>query len=273
VNVAERLIAQARHGRFDELLPELLDLARRPKGSRNPVWEATAAAIQILFWQDRFAEAAELAENLILRDGPLAGELCDQTVPFRSAFLAAERYAGEPARPRLLAAAERVPEGRNLRTDLLWVADQLPDRPIEELLPNAAAWGGPATSPDGLSGAHLLDREYTSLTPREQRLVWQTLAGANLFGRAHELAESSGDTPPQFAVCTWLAGWYATEGDLERGERMLLAARLRWWPFATWDAIPDPPVLQPALRLVVTDRVREDYLTRPIGPEAGSDQR
>lgn len=35
-----------------------------------------------------------------------------------------------------------------------------------------------------------------------------------------------------------------------------------------WDAIPNGPVLQPTLRLITTDRVREHYLTRPIGPEA-----
>uniref|UniRef100_J1RSY1 Uncharacterized protein n=1 Tax=Streptomyces auratus AGR0001 TaxID=1160718 RepID=J1RSY1_9ACTN len=58
------------------------------------------------------------------------------------------------------------------------------------------------------------------------------------------------------------------EGDIPRGERMLLAAHARWWPYMKWDAIPASPVLQPTLRLVTTDHVREHYLTRPIGPEA-----
>jgi hypothetical protein len=49
---------------------------------------------------------------------------------------------------------------------------------------------------------------------------------------------------------------------------MLLAAHSKWWPYMKWDAIPDDPVLQPTLRLAVTDRVREHYLTRPIGPGA-----
>ncbi|KQV13244.1 hypothetical protein ASE03_14975 [Kitasatospora sp. Root187] len=55
---------------------------------------------------------------------------------------------------------------------------------------------------------------------------------------------------------------------MARGERLLLAAHSRWWPYMKWDAIPNGPVLQPTLRLITTDRVREHYLTRPIGPEA-----
>jgi hypothetical protein len=54
---------------------------------------------------------------------------------------------------------------------------------------------------------------------------------------------------------------------------MLLAAHADWWPYATWDAIPDSMVLHPVLRRACTERVREYYLTRPIGPEAAKEQR
>ena len=270
MNAAEQLVSQARHGRFVELLPQLLTMAGRADGSRDEAWEAAAAAIQILFWQDRFAEAAELAETVIDRDGPLGGELCDQDTPFRAAFLGAQAHAGLPAAPRLLAAAGHVPAGRNLGEELLWLAEQVSDRPVEELLPNHADWGGPAKSLGGAS-AELVERgfsDFGGLAEADRNLVWQALAKANDFERAHALAESSGQTPDRFATCTWLAGWYAVRGDVPRGERILLAAHDRWWPYMKWDAIPDAPVLQPTLRLVVTDRVREHYLTRPIGPEA-----
>ncbi|MER8182695.1 hypothetical protein [Kitasatospora sp. NPDC094015] len=273
MNVAERLVSQARQGRFLEVLPELLGLAERPGGNRNPVWEAAAAAIQILFWQDRFEEAADLTAMLIERDGPRGGELCDQSVPFRSAFLAAELHAGVPARPRLLAAAAAVPDGRRLGAELRWVADQLADHRVEELLPNPGDWGGPVKPLDGHSGTQFVDRDHHGLTAREKRLLWEALAWSNDFARADRLARESDEAPQQVAVCTWLAGWYATRGEIASGERMLLAAHERWWPSAKWDAVPDPPVLQPALRLVVTDRVREHYLTRPIGPEARSDRK
>ncbi|GAA0696255.1 hypothetical protein GCM10010193_58740 [Kitasatospora atroaurantiaca] len=267
MNAAEELIAQARHGRFSELLPDLLAMARRADGDRDEVWEATAAAIQILFWQDRFAEAAELAEAIIAQDGPLGGELCDQDVPFRSAFLAAELHGGTPAPSRLLAAAEHVPAGRNLSEDLLWLAEQLPERPVEELLPSHFDWGGPARSLD-VATTELLERGFNELAATDKSLVWQALAKANDFERAHAVAEASDEKPDRFATCLWMAGWYAVRGDIPRGEQMLLAAHSRWWPYMKWDAIPDAPVLQLTLRLVTTDRVREQYLTRPIGPEA-----
>ncbi|MFJ8442312.1 hypothetical protein [Kitasatospora griseola] len=267
MNAAEELISRARHGRFGELLPDLLAMAGRADGSRDEAWEAAAAAIQILFWQDRFAEAADLAEQLIAQDGPLGGELCDQDVPFRQAFLAAELYAGRPAAPRLAAAAEHVPAGRNLGEELLWVAEELPARPLAELLPCPFKWGGEA-GPLEPGTEDLLAADYAALTPADRQLLWQNLLNANAFDRAHTLAETSGEAPDRFATCLWMAGWYAVRGDLARGEQLLLAAHGRWWPYMKWDAIPDAPVLQPTLRPVVTDRVRAQYLTRPIGPEA-----
>jgi hypothetical protein len=267
VNAAERLISQARHGRFEELLPGLLGVAERSGGDRDEAWEAAAAAIQIFFWQDRFAQAADLAEAIISRDGLLGGELCDQDIPFSIAFLAGELHAGTPAQPRLLAAADRIPEGRNLGSDLLWLAKELPGRPVQELLPSYFDWGGPA-EPLDRGDAELAERDFSTLKADDKYTLWQALTEANDFEQAHQLAESSGEVPDRYAPCLWMAGWYATRGDIVRGERMLLAARGRWWPYMKWDAIPDDPVLQPTLRLVVTDRVREHYLTRPIGPEA-----
>jgi hypothetical protein len=247
----------------------LLDLAQRRGGPRDPVWEAAAASIQMLFWCDRFTEAAELAETLIAQDGPAGGELCDQDIPFDAALLAAQAHAGISAHPRLVAAAGQIPEGRILGTDLLWLAEQLPARSVEELLPSHGDWGDPVKPLDGVIGAHLVELDYSTLTAREKGVVWQALSVANDFPRAHELAESSGETPEQFAICLWMAGWYAVKGETALGEKLLLAAHGRWWPYMKWDAIPDSIVLQPTLRLVATDRVREHYLTQPIGPEAG----
>lgn len=269
MNAAEETVSRARHGRFGELLPRLQELATDPGAAGTAdAWEAAAAAVQILFWHDRFGEAAEVAEALITRDGPLGGELCDQDMPFGVAFLAAQTHAGIPAAPRLTAAAAQVPEGRVLQDDLLWLAEELPVRPVEELLPNHANWGGPARPMDGVIGADLVERDFAALDSGQKRLVWQALAKANDFERAHELFEASGEAPEQFAVGVWLAGWYGTQGDIARGESMLLAAHGRWWPYAKWDALPDALVLQPALRSVATERVRTHYLTRPIGPEA-----
>ncbi|MFG2098492.1 hypothetical protein [Streptomyces sp. NPDC048612] len=218
---------------------------------------------------DRFAEAADLAESLIALDAPAGRELCNQDMPFDSAFLAAEVHAATAAAPRMAAAAAHVPVGRVLGERLRWLCDQLERRPVEEFLPGSLKpWGSPAQPLDGVIGAHLVERDYGDLASHEKRVVWQALAAANDFPRARALAEATGETPGQFALCVWMAGWYANQGEIERGAEMLLTAHGRWWPYAKWDALPHEIVLHPTLRLVATDRVRKHYLTRPIGPEA-----
>ncbi|MEY9841807.1 hypothetical protein [Streptacidiphilus sp. EB103A] len=266
MTLAEQVISGARRGAFRESLAELLGLARDHASPFG--WEAAAAAIQILFWEDRFAEAAQLAEDLIVGTAPAGGEICDQDVPFDTAFLGAQIHAGLEAAPRLVRVAESVPTGRVLQEELLWTASSLAERPVVDMLPNAGAWGGEAKPLEGVIGADLVGREYQELSARQQRVVWQALHSANDFPKARDLSERTGETPEQHAICVWMAGWYATEGALAEGEEMLLAAHRRWWPYQAWDAIPDSMVLHPTLRLVCTDRVREYYLTRPIGPEA-----
>ncbi|WP_030276824.1 hypothetical protein [Streptomyces sp. NRRL B-24484] len=264
----ERLTSRARHGRHREVLPELLALATDPAAPPDPAWEAGAAAVQILCWEDRFAEAGELAALLIERQGPGGGDLCDQDMPFDDAFLAVQLYAGVPAQPRLRAAADHVPEGRVLQDRLLWLAEQLDVRPVESLLPCHYDWGGPLRPRDGVIGEWLLDRDFTALEPRDKPVAWEAIAKTNDFARGRELVESLGELPDQYYLCLWLAGWYAVEGDVAGGERMLLAAHTRWWPYTRWDVIPTSEVLQPTLRQVVTDEVRQHYLTEPAGPEA-----
>ncbi|MFJ4189377.1 hypothetical protein [Kitasatospora sp. NPDC089509] len=268
MNKSEKIISDSRKGNFLADLPDLLEIASKKGGARGPVWEAAAAAVQVLFWTGEFIQAADLTQALIESDGPLGGELCDQSVPFRSALLAGQLYADVPAAPRLAACVERIPDGRHLRRDLEWSSQELPRQGAELLLPCHSDWGGPVRPPDGVIGAGLLDRSYHELDGKQRRLVWEALCETNDFARAHQLLTDTRAEPEQYSICLWMAGWYATHGEIEHGERMLLAAHSRWWPFAKWDALPDAPVLQPTLRLVVTDKVRDHYLTRPIGPEA-----
>ncbi|MYT68380.1 MULTISPECIES: hypothetical protein [unclassified Streptomyces] len=268
MNAAEKLISHARQGHFEETLPHLLEIARRPGGARGPVWEAAAASIQILQWLDRFAEAADLAGALIRDDGPAGGELCDQDMPFDEALLAAPDISREGLSERLAAVAAHVPAGRILRERLDWLGAQPAQRPLEELLPGHAPWGAAPPVEGFQHRSALVERDFDALTDSEQRVVWQSLATANDFPRAHELVATGGHTPAQYDQCCWMAGWYAVRGDVERGEAMLIAAHDRWHPYMKWDALPTDPVLQPTLRQVTTDRVREHYLTRPIGPEA-----
>lgn len=266
MSTAEDLISRARHGAFQQVLPELLAVAG---DSADPCgWMAAAAAVQILFWEDRFAEAAQLVEELIVSTAPSGGEICDQDFPFDTAFIAAQIHAGIEAVPRMRRAAASAPEASILRQDLLWQASSLAERSALSLLPDASDWGGRVNSLEGVIGAELVERDYGELSARQKRVVWMALNSANDFPGARRLMDSSGERPEQYAVCVWMAGWYAAEGEIHRGEEMLLAAHDDWWPYATWDAIPDSMVLHPTLRRACTERVREYYLTRPIGPEA-----
>ena len=50
-----------------------------------------------------------------------------------------------------------------------------------------------------------------------------------------------------------------------------MAAREHWHLFTWWQTLPHTPVLNPGVRPVVTSRVQEEYLTRPVGLPEDSD--
>lgn len=264
----KQLAGQARRGEFREALPALLALANSPDAAPAEAWQAAACAITILFWLDRFADAADLAQTLITRQGPYGGPICAQDAPFDTALLAAEIHAGIPAAPRLARLGAQVPVDSVLGKRLAWLTEQLPGRGVPELLPNHALWGGPPQPLDGVIGANLLDADYATLPVGKRRALWNALRTANQIEPARALYERTGDLPPQWAVCTWLAGWYAIMDQGDQGAGTLIAAHDRWQPYMHWDALPGDVVLQPALRPLATEHLREYYLTTPIGPEA-----
>jgi hypothetical protein len=260
----KQLATQARCGAFRETLPALLDLAHAPGTSLSEAWQAGAAAITILFWLDRFADAADLAEALITAGGPI----CAQDAPFDAALLAAEAHAGIAAAPRLARLAQHVPGDSVLGKRLTWLAGQSPARPVRQLLPNHAPWGEPAQLLHSVIGAGLLDEDYAALPVGKRRVLWNALRTTNQIEPARALYEKSGELPPQWAVCTWLAGWYAMLDEDDHARRILIAARERWRPYMHWELLPGDVVLQPVLRTLATEPLREQFLTTPIGPEA-----
>lgn len=260
----KQLAAAARRGEFRLTLPALLDLAHAPGTALGEAWQAGAAAITILFWLDRFTDAADLAEALVAAGGPI----CAQDAPFDAALLAADAHAGTAAAPRLTRLAQHVPGDSVLGKRLTWLAEQLPDRPVERLLPNHTPWGEPAQPVDGVIGAALLDEDYASLPVGKRRVLWNALRTTNQVEPARALYERTGELPPQWAVCTWLAGWYAMLDEGDHARQILIAARERWRPYMHWELLPGDVVLQPVLRTLATEPLREHFLTTPIGPEA-----
>jgi hypothetical protein len=264
----EQAVSRARGGRFRDELPGLLATARRVDGDRGEAWVAASAAVEILQWQDAFTEAADLAETLIRSDGPLGGELCDHGQTLVNALLHAEWRTGVPAQPRLAALADRVPEGRVLRRRIDDAVRRLETTPAAEDQNFWFNWGRDPQSPDGVIGSWVLEEDYASL-PRDRKFTyWRVLHDISDFDRAERIRQETGELPDDFSVCLWLAGCHGLRGDLATGEELLLAAHARWWPFDTASALPTEPVANVHLRPLVTDRVREYYLTTPIGPEA-----
>lgn len=260
----KQLATAARRGEFRRTLPALLDLAYAPDSAPDEAWQAGAAAITILFWLDRFTDAADLAEALITAGGPISA----QDAPFDAALLAADAHAGIATGPRLARLAQHVPGDSVLGKRLAWLAEQLPARAVEQLLPNHAPWGESAQPLDGVIGAALLDEDYAALPVGKRRALWNALRTTNQIEPARALYEESGELPPQWAVCTWLAGWYAMLDQGDHARRILVAARERWRPYLHWELLPDDVVLQPVLRTLATEPLREHFLTTPIGPEA-----
>ena len=263
------LVEIGRRDGFPAILPALTDLARSGAGPET-AWQACAAAVGILAWSDRFVEAAELAELVIARDAPGGGSLCDQNEPFGEVFIAAELHAQVPAGPRLARLAEAVPDKRVLRS---WLSNRykgLEIKPLSKLMSNFAPWDkAPGSLDDEIGGAYV-GQDYHGLTLPKQRVLWEALRSTNRFEQAVELMDKVGEVPPAWVVCTWLAGGFVRQDDIDRAEAVLLAAHGMWIPYEDWDVLPPDPVLQPQLRPAATARVRERYLYPSGAPDSAS---
>jgi hypothetical protein len=263
---AAELASQARRGRFVEVLPHLLAVARSDADPEQ-AWQAAMGAIEILYWQDGFVEAAELAERVV-RGAPPGSEVNDQGFPFVDAIIDAQLRAGVPAEPRLRDLADRLAPDSYLRERLLSAADEsaagtweAPDRSYD--------FGAPVRPvDDSVIGGELLSKDFSTLKPKQKRVYWQALYNTCDFPRADDIFRTLGESPEQFDLCSWMAGCYALRGEVTLGEELLIRAHSDYWPFTIWDTLPTSQVVDPVIRTAVTERVREYYLTQPVGPEA-----
>jgi hypothetical protein len=258
----KRLARRALSEGYRAVAPELRRIADGEDGAdAGEAWQAAAASVGILYWTGEFAAAAELAEQVVRRDAPAGGALCDQRKPFAEVFVAAQLHAGVPAAPRLEALAGVVPEGRVLQKWLASRARKIGSTPLPMLLPNFAPWDQPPGPIEDQIGGRYVDSDYASLREPERRVLWEALRTTNRAEQAVALMDANGGAvPPVWPVCTWLAGALVNAGQAERAERILLDAHELWIPVDVWDVLPSDPVLQPAVRPAVTERVRERYL-------------
>lgn len=265
---AHRLATRARCGEFRAVLPELHALAERDGANAGDRWQAAAAAITIMFWLGEVGQAADLAERVIDGQSSAGQPILSEDFPFDMALLAAQLHGGVPAGPRLDRLAGQLSGESVLGRRLSWLSRELTRQPVERLLPNYSSWGEPPAALDGVAGAEHLDADYSTLPVAKRRALWNALRSTNQFELAWDLMERSKDLPRQWAVCVWFAGWCATVGKAAEGRQLLVSAHDRWQPYAKWDCLPSDVPLQPVLRPLVVEDVREFYLTQPIGPKA-----
>lgn len=253
------LAATARTGQQRETMPALLELANGDDALS--AWIAADALAQIMWWIDFPGAAGDMVERVVLRFGPLAesAEL-PWVVSFDIAVAAGARYDGTEGRPRLLRMAEALPAGHSLRDRCLFAAEHLDDPRRPAGLPLCL------TEPRPLQAAYrpLAAKPPQDLSPGERDRLWTGYADASqregLIGLYDAGCPVQARCPVEWRLAEALYG----AGRPADAEAVLLAAREHWLVFTPWDTMPMTPILSPGLRPAVTQRVKEEYLTRPL---------
>lgn len=238
-------------------------------GDSAPAWPAAASAIQLMFWQDKFAGAGALACEVIHRFGRASAELAKQKRPFDDAILALNVYAGVPAEPRLEAAISDLPPDSVLAKRLGWLLPEFESSMRHyTLLTGYQDWDelvGEVAGPE----AELAQQDLASLSPREQEQLWQAAQSDNDFPVAERLYRATGQLSDRWFVAAWFAGHLSRRGREAEASQLLIDALPGWRPLGTWDLVPTDVVLQPDLQLAATAEVREYFLDTAVAKLEG----
>jgi hypothetical protein len=240
-------------------LDRLLEVARQRGRPADDVWPAAAAAIELLWWHDRFDEAQQLAEATIRDFVEEPGRLFAQDVPFDEALLAAAARRGDDPAPILAAARAYMPVDSVLAKRLGWLLAELLTHPPHELM-GGYTWGQ-EPKPLKPNDQALADRHPTELSERERYRLYSATHNRRQFPIAMRLFEATSHYPPRWYVATWMAGELVQEGRAELATKFLTETFPDWIPYAAWDLVPTEIWLQPFLRPAVTDQLRDTILS------------
>ncbi|MCU1681953.1 MAG: hypothetical protein JWQ81_2692 [Amycolatopsis sp.] len=237
----------------DPVLDRLLVAAARRDRGADEVWPAAAAAIELLWWLDRFGEAGELAETTLRDLAAAPGLLFSQDVPFDEAILLGAAAAGDDPGAALARALAIVPAETVLGKSLSWSAAKLPGSEPHSLVRG----GAPAKPAKPLRERDqaLADRDPSILSDPEQSRLWKAAHSAGQYEVALRLLDAGG-APTRWFIATWLAQHLVEAGDVTRASALLVAVLPDWIPYQAWDIVPTGIVLQPGLRPAVTAEVR-----------------
>jgi hypothetical protein len=253
-------VRRAAAGQQREVLPEFLDLA----SGDDPflAWVGAAAALPAMWWMGFAGEASDMLERVVLRFGKLADSAeLPAAVPFETAVAAGALYDGTAGVDRLAGMADALPGGNALAGRLWYAMDRMVADGPAVLMP------GPALrEPRPMFGGadDLAAREVRSLTPEETELLWRQAAGSSRADVLIRLYGAGVAAPPEVPVLYPLADALRAAGRIAEGEQVLLDARPYWRPADPWDTLPATPPLHPNLRQLVTEQLRESYLSKPV---------
>lgn len=239
-------------------LDRLLEVAAKRDRPADQVWPAAAAAIELLWWHDRFDDAQQLAEATIRDFAGEPGTLFNKDYPFDHAFLAAADRTNEDPAPRLAAARSYMPVDSVLGKSFGWLLFALLTHQPYELMIDYT-WG---TEPQPLKPRDqaLADRPPAELSEKERSRLYSAAHNRRQFPIALNLFEATGIYPPRWYVATWMAGELVQLGQTERATAFLTEAVPDWIPYEAWDLVPTGPILQPLLRTAVTEQLRTTIL-------------
>lgn len=237
-------------------LDRLLAAAARRDRPADDVWPAAAAAIELLWWHDRFAEAVELTLTTLRDLQHKSGTLHDQDLPFDAALLAGV-HAGRDPLELVEGARTIVPAESVLGKRLAWLASNLPVRGVPALLGDAP---GAEAQPFRRPERALADRDPAELSDAERTRLWNACCSRNQYPTAKRLLDATGEPPSRWPAAVWMAGRLAQEGDRDRAVSVLIQS-LPWWiPYEPWDVVPTELVLRLHLRDLVTPELRAAVL-------------
>jgi hypothetical protein len=237
----------------DPALDRLLVAAARRDRGADEVWPAAAAAIELLWWHDRFADAGELAETTLRDLAAAPGLLFSHRIPFADAVLIGAVEAGADPGGVLAQVLAIVPAETVVGQRLAWLAENLPGS-----APHSLIIGGiPAkpTKPLRERDQALADRDPGTLGDAEQSRLWKGLHSAGQYEMALRLLDAGG-APTVWYIGTWLAEHLIQAGDVTRASALLMTVLPDWIPYEVWDVVPTDVVLQPGLRPAVTAELR-----------------
>lgn len=241
-------------------LDRLLATVRQDRPA-DQAWPAAAAAIEVLWWHERFADARALAEDTIHRFREAPESLFANDFPFDEAVLIGAAESDDDPATALMRVSERVPARSVLGTRLTWLVQKLPERPPHSLVTgiDTDQYNPLPAKPLSPAQAELVQRDSASLTAEEQRKLWVAVQRCHQPAIAVRLYDD-GVRPRDWHTWFWLARQLVKAGRTTDATAVLIESLDLWFSEDPWHVTPNGIMLQPDMRTAITPALRDAVL-------------